>query len=162
MLTTSLPTAVKEPTSVSARSSVLYGAFLAGLSVASGGLALQHKLAHVIAGSFGLPHAPTHAILLPHTVAYNLPALAPHVVSQLESALAVGKGETIVTRLDRLLHSLEINSTLRDLGMSEQDVDTATWFALEKPYWNPREWDRAKIRELIRRAWAGERARADL
>ena len=49
----------------------LYGAFLAGAALGSVGMALHHKLCHVLGGSFGLPHAETHTVILPHAAAYN-------------------------------------------------------------------------------------------
>jgi hypothetical protein len=46
--------------------------------------------------------------------------------------------------------------------MREEDIDKAADIAVSNPYWNPRAIERAPIRELIRRVWAGEPAKADL
>src|SRR5262245_11089470 len=54
-----------------ARAGALYGAWLCGTVLAGTTMALHHKLCHVLGGSFELPHAETHAIVLPHAVAYN-------------------------------------------------------------------------------------------
>ncbi len=57
-----------------ARSGALYGAWLCGVCLGTVGMALHHKLCHALGGSFGLPHAETHAIVLPHATAYNASA----------------------------------------------------------------------------------------
>lgn len=72
-LAEALPVIVKEPQNVDARTQALYGAGLAGSVLGSVGMALHHKLAHVLGGTFNLPHAELHAALLPHTIAYNAP-----------------------------------------------------------------------------------------
>ena len=67
-----LPRAVANGADVDARSECLIGAWLAG-TVLTGGTGLHHKLAHVL-GGYGLPHAETHAIMLPHVTRFNLAA----------------------------------------------------------------------------------------
>ncbi|HVC10230.1 MAG TPA: maleylacetate reductase, partial [Burkholderiales bacterium] len=66
-----LPAVVKAPADLEARGDALYGAWLAGISLGSAGMALHHKLCHVLGGSFNLPHAETHSIVLPHAARYN-------------------------------------------------------------------------------------------
>ena len=70
----SLPKIVVEPSDVAARTNAQYGAWLCGMCLASTTIALHHKLCHVLGGTFDLPHAETHSIVLPHAVAYNAPA----------------------------------------------------------------------------------------
>ncbi|HKM37731.1 MAG TPA: maleylacetate reductase, partial [Thiopseudomonas sp.] len=73
-LKNALPAIVQQPTDIKARSNALYGAWLCGSVLGSVGMALHHKLCHTLGGSFALPHAETHAILLAHTAAYNAQA----------------------------------------------------------------------------------------
>eukprot|EP01032_Pedospumella_encystans_P003692 gene3692-4368_t len=56
---------------VAARGDALYGAWLCGTVLGNVGMALHHKLCHTLGGSFNLPHAETHTIVLPHALAYN-------------------------------------------------------------------------------------------
>lgn len=164
-LAQSLPRVAADPSSRDTRSSVLYGAFLAGMAVASTGIALQHKLAHTVAGCCNLPHAETHAILLPHTVAYNLPSLGTEVIERLGIALVGRPGlsaQDVVSAITSILQSLDIQCALREIGMGEDDIERTGRLAMEKQYWNPRPLETEKIKELIRRAWAGETARVDL
>ena len=67
----------------------LYGAWLAGACLGATTMGLHHKLCHVLGGTFGLPHAPTHAVVLPHVAAFNLPA-APDAAAALGRALGDG------------------------------------------------------------------------
>ncbi|GKT41350.1 maleylacetate reductase [Colletotrichum spaethianum] len=164
-LSSALPVIVSSPSSVEARTSALYGAFLAGLMATATGIALQHKLAHAAGGSLNLPHAETHSIFLPHSIAYNAPSFSEDVRTRLCSALAQSTEnsvEGIVAGLNELLRLLEIPRGLKDIGMQETDIDRVTNVASDTPYWNPRPLEKAKIREIVRRAWAGEQARADL
>lgn len=163
-LSTWLPVLAKDPKSSEARSQVLYGAFLAGMVVASTGIALHHKLAHAVGGTLNLPHAETHAIILPHSLAYNIVAMPGDMMDRLGESFrqgVEGTAEGVVRGLNQLIHQLELPSGLQALGMKEADIDRVTDVALDTPYWNPRRVGRTVIREIIRRAWAGEEARAD-
>ena len=73
-LAASLPKIIAEPANLEARGAALYGAWLAGMVLSLVGVALHHKLCHTLGGSFGLPHAEMHTLMLPHTAAYNAPA----------------------------------------------------------------------------------------
>ncbi|KAI8656168.1 Fe-ADH domain-containing protein [Fusarium keratoplasticum] len=159
-LATSLPELIHDPTSKSARSSALYGAWLCGTCLGSVGMSLHHKLCHTLGGSFDLPHAETHTIVLPHALSYNAPKV-PEAMKLLAGALPESNGDAI-KGLNVLLGKIKVERSLKALGMKESDVDKAADIAISKPYWNPREVERMAIREVIRRAWAGEDARADL
>jgi alcohol dehydrogenase class IV len=123
-------------------------------------MALHHKLCHTLGGSFNIPHAETHTIVLPHALAYNAPKISA-VMKLLAAVLPESNGDAI-HGLNVLLTKLKVKRGLKDFGFKEEDVDKAADIAVANPYWNPREVERAPIRELIRRAWAGEEAKADL
>ncbi|KAI0477491.1 putative maleylacetate reductase [Xylariaceae sp. FL0804] len=159
-LADSLPTLISEPSSKQARSSALYGAWLCGTCLGSVGMSIHHKLCHTLGGSFNLPHADTHTIVLPHALSYNAPKI-PEAMEKLAAALPESQGDA-TTGLNVLLQKLKVERGLKALGMKEDDIDKAADIAVSNPYWNPRPIERGPIRELIRRAWAGEEARADL
>lgn len=159
-LASSLPSLTSDPHSVPARTAALYGAWLCGSCLGSVGMALHHKLCHTLGGSFNLPHAETHTIVLPHALAYNAPAI-PEVMLKLAEVLPESGGDA-VKGLNVLLGKLGVKRGLKEFGMKEEDVEKAAEIAVSNPYWNPRELESEKIREVIRRAWAGEEARADL
>ncbi|KAJ4383701.1 hypothetical protein N0V86_001756 [Didymella sp. IMI 355093] len=159
-IATALPKLMTEPHNKEARSSALYGAWLCGTCLGAAGMSLHHKLCHTLGGSFGLPHAETHTIILPHALAYNAPKI-PKTMAVLADVIPESDGDAI-HGLNVLLIKLGVQRGLRDLGMKESDVEQAADIAVSKPYWNPREIDRDAMRQLLRRAWAGDVARADI
>jgi maleylacetate reductase len=134
-----------------ARSQCLYGAWLCGTVLGHVGMALHHKLCHTLGGSFVLPHAETHTVVLPHALAYNAPA-APEAMARI--AAAIGEPEAPLG-LHKLALRLGAPTALREIGMKEEDLDRACEIALSNPYWNPRPIERQPIRALLQRAWEG-------
>jgi alcohol dehydrogenase class IV len=159
-LAEALPEVKKDPQSKEARSKALYGAWLCGTCLGSVGMSLHHKLCHTLGGTFNLPHSETHTIVLPHALSYNAPKI-PSAMASLAKAFPGCDGDPI-KGLNTLLDTLEVKRDLKSFGMKEEDIARAVEIALSNPYWNPREIEKAPIQELIRRAWAGEDAKADL
>lgn len=145
-----LPRISKDPADKEARTSALYGAWLCGTCLGAVGMALHHKLCHVLGGSFDLPHAETHTVVLPHALAYNAPAI-PEVIARLQAVL----GSNPALALYDLAGSVGASQGLRDFGMPESAIDEVVTRAMANPYWNPRALDAAPLRDLIARAWAG-------
>jgi alcohol dehydrogenase class IV len=123
-------------------------------------MSLHHKICHVLGGTFNLPHAETHTVVLPHAVAFNAPA-APRAMELLAQALPEGEGDA-VKGLNMLLEKLDMPRDLERYGMKEGDIEVAVKQTMEKRYENPRSIEEGPIREMIRRCWAGEEARRDL
>ena len=151
-LAAGLPRLAAAPRELAARSDCLYGAWLCGTVLGQAGMALHHKLCHVLGGSLDLPHAETHAVMLPHTLAYNAPA-APEAMRRI--ARAIGRSDAS-RGLHELANALGAPTALRDLGVEAADLKRIADLALANPYWNPRPLDREAIVGLLRRAWAGE------
>lgn len=156
-LAEALPAIAQEPNDRSAREKAQHAAWLCGVCLGSSSMALHHKLCHTLGGSFNLPHAETHTIILPHAVAYNAPAITD-TMEKLASVLPGSDGDAI-RGLNVLLDKLGVSRALKDFGMREEDIDKATEIAMSLQYANPRSMEGDGIRELIRRAWAGEPAR---
>src|SRR5690606_14588627 len=115
------------------------------------GMSLHHKLCHTLGGSFNLPHAETHTIVLPHALAYNRPA-APEAMARIAAAIGAPDAPT---GLYHLANRLGMPTSLRDLGLDETDLDYACEMALVNPYWNPRPIEAQPLRGLLQRAWEG-------
>lgn len=147
----SLPRIVTEPHDIEARSSAQYGAWLCGMCLANTTIALHHKLCHVLGGAFDLPHAETHAIVLPHAVAYNAPA-TQEAMSRIAKAIGA---EDAPGGLFELGRSLKIPLALKEIGMPADGAERAVELAMKDPYWNPRPLDARLLRSLIERAYAG-------
>ncbi len=155
-LARALPVIVETPLDPSARRDALYGAWLCGVCLGAAGMALHHKLCHVLGGAFDLPHAETHTIILPHALAYNAPA-APEAAAKIAAALGAEDG---AQGLYDLIGRLGGPRALRDIGMPEDGIERAAALAVESPYWNPRPIEREPIHALLERAYRGARPEA--
>lgn len=150
---TALPKVLADPGDLTAREETQKGAWACGTVLGQVGMSLHHKLCHTLGGALNLPHAETHAIILPHAAAYNgsvaRSALAP--VASMFGGTEVGEA------LWTFAKSLGAPGALKDLGVSETDLDPVAELATKNPYDNPREITRDGIRALLQRAWSGER-----
>ena len=99
-----LPDAVARPDDLEARTAALRGAWLAGWALGSTTMGLQHKLAHVLAGKYQLPHAGVHSALLPHVAAFNAPAV-PVPFARAVRALGLGGPDEVGPACVRTGHS---------------------------------------------------------
>ena len=135
------------------RSDALYGAWLCGTVLAGVDMALHHKLCHTLGGTFNLPHAETHAIVLPHALAYNA-ADAPAALRRIAKAL--GKDEAPQAIFD-LARDNGAPVALKDIGMKAEDLEKACELAMENRYPNPRPLERAPLLQLLQDAFEGRR-----
>lgn len=147
-----LPVIARDPQNRAARTEAQYGAWLCGTCLGAVGMALHHKLCHTLGGSFGLPHAETHAAVLPHALAYNAPAI-PDAVAALR--VATGCADPARALYD-LAAQVGAPRGLRQLGLAEADLDLVVTAALADPYWNPRDLEAGALRTALTRAWAGD------
>jgi maleylacetate reductase len=146
-----LPALVAQPTDAQAREQALLGAYLAGVALGETGTALQHKLAHLLGGSFGLPHGATHAVLLPHVVRYNAEA-APEAAATVARVLQVSDP---AAGLHALAERVGAPTRLDALGFSPAYIDAAIDKLLSVPMQNPRKLERAGLRALLAAACGG-------
>jgi len=155
-LASSLPLVVAQPDNLDARAEALYGAYLAGACLGSVGMAIHHKLCHTVGGTYNLPHAQTHSIILPHAVHYNRDS-APGAMAAVSRALAATgrSGASPAAGLYQLAKDVGAPLALRDLGLQAASLDEAAWLATQNPYYNPRPIEYAAIRQLLQNAWEG-------
>jgi len=91
-LARSLPVIVRDPENLEARSDALYGAWLAGTVLGAVTIGIHHKLCHTLGGTFNLPHAELHTVILPHAVEFNRDA-APEAMRIVAEALGVKQAD---------------------------------------------------------------------
>ncbi len=151
-----LPRILQSPSDVAARERAFVGSWLCGTVLGQVGMALHHKLCHLLGGLFDLPHADTHTVVLPHATAFNARAV-PDLLKPIAEALGADLPGAALWDFARTLGA---PIALRDLGMPEDGIDRAADEATADPYWNPAPLDRDAIATLIRAAWAGERPTA--
>ncbi|GAP36188.1 maleylacetate reductase [Piscinibacter sakaiensis] len=155
-----LPRLVRDPADRAARGDALYAAWLCGTVLGAVAMGLHHKLCHTLGGSFELPHAEVHTVVLPHALAYNA-AHAPQAMARIARALgaAAGAGAGAVVDAPQALfeqaQALGAPTSLRALGLPAEALDRAADLAAANPYPNPRPLDRGALRALLQRAWDG-------
>jgi maleylacetate reductase len=140
-----------DPRDLSARADALYGAWLCGTVLGSVAMGLHHKLCHTLGGSFNLPHAEVHTVMLPHALAYNA-AAAPEALRRIARALDTAEAPRGVQDL-AARHRAPLS--LEAIGMPESGLDRAADLAAATPYPNPRPLERAALRALLQRAFDG-------
>lgn len=152
-LVRALPKITQNPTDREARADALYGAWLCAVCLGSGGVALHHKLCHVLGGSFDLPHAETHTVVLPHALAYN----APEVGEAMERLRRAMNTETPAAALFDIAKNGGAPTSLKELGMPEDGLLQAVEIALKNPYYNPRPLEADTLKALLENAFSGHR-----
>lgn len=133
------------------RSDCLYGAWLCGTVLGAVGMALHHKLCHTLGGTFGLPHAEAHAIILPHVLAYNA-RYAPFAMAAISRALGGGDAPVALYTAAR---DLGAPLALRDIGMPQAQLEEVVRLTMTDSYWNPRPLEAGALLALLNNAWAG-------
>jgi len=148
-----LPVVVKDPGDLEARSEALYGAWLGGTVLGGVGMAIHHKLCHTLGGTFNLPHAEVHTVILPYATAYNQDA-APEAMKAAAAALGVKNAAQGIYDL-----SVKIGApvALKDIGMPLDGLDRAAELATTNPYYNPRPVVYDGVRQLLEDAYYGKR-----
>ncbi|TQL66263.1 maleylacetate reductase [Nocardioides albertanoniae] len=151
-LAAGLPKVARDSAGVEGIEQTLYGAYLAAVSFTSAGSGMHHKICHVLGGMFDLPHAQTHAVVLPHVLAFNAPS-APEAEARMASAFGAASA---VEGLAGLRTTLGAPQALKDYGMPEDGIAQAVAPILAAiPDNNPAPVTEANLAALLRAAWAG-------
>jgi maleylacetate reductase len=158
----SLPRLQRDPRDVDARGDALVAAWLCGTVLGNTTIGLHHKLCHTLGGSFELPHAEVHAVVLPHALAYNA-AAAPAAMAKIARALAAASDAVLpdAAGAPRAVFDLGQRhgapTSLAAIGMRAEHLDRAAELAMQNQYPNPRPLERQAIRALLQRAFDGVR-----
>ena len=147
-----LPTVFAEPDNLDAREHLLYGAALAGAALGSGVTSLHHRLCHTLGGSFNTPHAETHTVLLPYSVAYAAPAV-PDLMAQIAAALDTADAAQGIYDLSS---SMDLPTSLKDIGIAASDLGKIADIALESEVINPQPVTRDGVMGLLEQAYEGD------
>ncbi|QGK72061.1 iron-containing alcohol dehydrogenase [Allosaccharopolyspora coralli] len=154
-LANGLPALRQDPHDLSGREQTLYGAYLSAVAFASAGSGLHHKICHVLGGAYNLPHAETHATVLPYVLAFNGPA-APEAEARIATAFGAAAA---IEGLDALRDKVNAPRALQDHGMAEEAIPEAAELILPAvPESNPRPVREADLDRLLRAAHTGAAA----
>lgn len=136
-----------------AREQALYGCYLSGVAFASAGSGLHHKICHVLGGTFNLPHAETHAVVLRYVAALNLPVV-PEVAQSLAQA---PDSEDALDGLNRLYEEVGAPQSLAELGMPEDGIPETVGRVLKAvPVGNPATVTEDNLTALLTAAFHGD------
>lgn len=150
-----LPRVVADPADLEARTEAFYGTYLAACALAISGTALHHKTCHVLGGLFNLDHGGMNAVVLPHALAYNGPAISG-VYGRLGAVLGGDPAEVVFD----LARAIDAPASLAALGMPEEGIGRAVAAIVDEASANVRRPDADSIRELLLDAYHGRRPRA--
>jgi alcohol dehydrogenase class IV len=152
-LARALPGVMEAPHDIDARAHALYGAWLAGTVLGAVSIGIHHKLCHTLGGTFNLPHAEVHTVILPYAARFNTEA-APDAMRIAADALGV---EDAARGLYDLARRVGAPAALKDIGMPADGLERAAELATQNPYVNPRPVEYRGVMELLQHAYAGER-----
>lgn len=151
-LNNGLPVISSNPNDLPGRERVLYGAYLSAVAFASAGSGMHHKICHVLGGRWNMPHAQTHAVVLPHVLAFNAPA-ATGAAHRIAAAFST---ENALEGLNTLRHTLGAPTALKDLGLAKENINEAVQLILPAiPASNPRPVTEENLTVLLTAAHAG-------
>jgi maleylacetate reductase len=150
-----LPQACEQPENVRARSAALRGAWLGGWALGSTSMGLHHKLTHELGGTYGLPHADVHAVILPYVASFNAPA-ASEAFHTAARALGLSDPPAVGPALFDLARRLSAPRSLAELGLSNDAVGEVARTVAEASVTNPRAFSAHDLESLLQQAYGGE------
>jgi 4-hydroxybutyrate dehydrogenase len=153
-----LETAVRDGSNVEARSAMMMGALLGGISFHKG-LGVVHSLSHALGSEGRAHHGTLNAILLPHALRFNRGAATARMV-ELAGRLGLGRsGDAeghLITMTELVLARLPLPRRLAQLDGLRRDriPDYARLALLDHCHrTNPRPCTQADLEDLLDRAW---------
>ncbi|MFK7924651.1 MAG: maleylacetate reductase [Bacteroidia bacterium] len=135
-----------------ANESLLFGAYLAGKALGEVSMALHHKAAHVLGGSFGLEHAKVHTVLQAYVLEYQWEGLSSLIQQEFETAF---DHPYPPRALQSIAQNMGAPTSLKDIGFDANDIDAAVEIMLQKPYPNPVPLERERLRRMLQNAFEG-------
>lgn len=145
---------IKDKSLQNANELLQFGSYLAGKCLCEVSMALHHKLAHTLGGSFGMEHGQVHTVLLPYVLDFQLPSLSINLKNDLKKSLST---KNPALKLKTLAKRMGAATTLKAIGFKEADIPKATEIVMGlKAFPNPVSISAQNINELLRRCFQGE------
>ena len=137
------------------RRALLWASCLAGRAFGTAGGSLHHSVCHLLGGFASLPHAETHAVMLPHVVSFLAPALRP-VLSRLAAALGADPADVAGSIWD-LAACAGAPASLRALGLPQGSLPAIADALAIRNLVSPRPLSAGDALALLTAAWHGGR-----
>jgi maleylacetate reductase len=114
-----LPLVVDDPADVTVRAAMLEGAVLGGRCLQNASMGVHHGLSQLVGGRTGIAHGLANAVILPHAIRFNEPAV-PDAVAKLGDALGV---DDVAGAVAELVRRIGLPTQLGDCGVSLEDLE---------------------------------------
>ncbi len=149
---TTLPLVVDDPFDIDARTKMLRAAMLGGRAAQNAAPGVHHGLVQLLGGRTGMAHGLANAVLLAHTLRYNLPTI-PDEAARIGDAL--GDPDDPAGAIDRLRERLSLPGSLADCGVTIDDLDAVARMSGGSPgvSANPRPVTEDDAREILAAAY---------
>ena len=131
---------------------LLFGASLAGKALAEVSMALHHKSAHVLGGSFGMEHSKVHTVMQTYVLAYQWNYLSDQIKADFQK---VFQHENPPLKLKEISKAMNNPTTLKEIGFQEENIPLAVEQMLKNPYPNPAPLSKEGLTELLENAYSG-------
>jgi alcohol dehydrogenase len=148
-----LPQVQARPGEVDARAQLLYAAHLSGLVLVNARTALHHAICHAIGSVTGVPHGEANAVMLPHALRFNAPAVGDALR---RAAWVVPGGQDVIAWIESLATTLGVPKRLRDIGVAHDALPAIAHKTMGERglYFNPRPVsDASEILDLLQQAY---------
>ncbi|MGZ3852646.1 MAG: maleylacetate reductase [Flavisolibacter sp.] len=132
---------------------LLLGSFLAGKCLCEVEMALHHKAAHVLGGSFNMEHSSVHTALQSYVLAYQWPYLSKEIQNEFKSVL---ESAYPPIALKELADKAGAKTNLKSIGFKEEDIERAVAMMVSKPYANVAPISKEGLEKMLYNAYYGK------
>ncbi|MEO5665058.1 MAG: iron-containing alcohol dehydrogenase [Nocardioides sp.] len=161
LVCSNLRTTITHPAEMIARAKMAQASLQAGLAFTNAILGATHAMSHQVGGLLDAPHGVVNGVLLPHVIRYNARASPDRFIDLARSAGIAVDGmpgeeaaELLAQHVRRLADDVGVPRGLRELGVSESDIDTLAHTTLDDACLttNPRTASETEIQQLFKDA----------
>ena len=146
----SMAAAYKKASDKKARYDMMLGSFTAGLSFANAGLGAVHGIGHPAGAVLSLPHGLVNAILLPHVLEFNAPAIGAQLMLFKKTT-----GIDLIKKINSLNKAMGIPKKLSGACKGAEKKSGAIIERVEytaSMSYNPVKMDEKKVRQILKGA----------
>jgi alcohol dehydrogenase class IV len=130
LISSSIRRAFNNGEDIDARHDMLIGSFYGGVSIAASGTTAVHALSYPLGSMYRIPHGLSNAILLPYVMEFNMDAAVDRYKDMAGAMGLAAEGlssekaaEKMVESLYALIEDLNIKSPLKEMNISESELD---------------------------------------
>jgi len=137
LIAENLRTCVHDGKNLQARENMLLASLYAGLGLANAGVTAVHSLSYPLGGKYGIGHGMANTLMLPATMAFNLPAAldkfadVAEAMGEVTDDLPVREAAYLALEaVESLIEDCGISSSLAEFGIKEKDFPALADVAL--------------------------------